>query len=87
MSELYEQTVHVFRKINPERKYFEFTFTDLKCYTETEPYLTVNEIVRIHGEFWLYTGAREQLFFKKKKPVIRFIRGRTIVKEVSLKTN
>ena len=84
--ELHAQNIHIFRKINPEKRYMEFTYTDIRCYREaTHVYFHMNEIVRIHGEYWMYTGVREQCFLKPRMPVVRFMKGRSIFKEVKIK--
>jgi hypothetical protein len=79
---MYEQTVYIFKSINPEKKYSKFSYTLLSFKSVTCAYCNKDEIVYINGTFYLYSGEINNYWTEKHPPIIRFKNRNKIIKEI-----
>jgi hypothetical protein len=79
---LYAQTVYLFKKINVEKKFSQFTFTELKWNEVSIVYCNKQEILRIDGEYYMFSGEITNNWVTRRPPVIRFKHRSKIIKEI-----
>lgn len=78
----YEQTVYLFKAINTSKKYKNFTFTDLSWGDVHTGYCNKDEILRIDGKYFIYSGEIKNHWDEKRNSVIRFKERGNIIKEI-----
>lgn len=79
---LFEQTIYIFKQVNVERKFSTFTFTELKWEDVNLVYCNKQEILKIDGLFWMFSGTSSNLCNQPKKAIIRFKARAKVMKEL-----
>jgi hypothetical protein len=79
---MYEQTVYIFKAINPEKKYSNFSYSPLTYNEVNCGYCNKDEILYINGTFYLYSGEINNHWTEKHPSIIRFKNRNKIVKEI-----
>lgn len=79
----YVQTVYLFKRINIEKKFSQFSFTDLKWSEVNVIYCNKQEVLRIEGEYYMFSGEIENHWMERRPSVIRFKNRSKIVKEIT----
>lgn len=78
----HEQTVYLFKEINPTKKFSQFSFTDLEWNEVKIGYCNKEEILKIDGKYWMYSGEIANHWDKPKPSVIRFKSRGKLIKEM-----
>ncbi len=78
----YEQTVYLFKEINPTKKFSRFTYTYLEWADVQVGYCNKDEVLQIDGKFWMYSGTIANHWSEPHPSVIRFKSRAKLVKEI-----
>lgn len=79
----FRQTVYLFKEINPSKKFSQFTCSDLEWNEVNVGYCNKQEVLRIDGKFFMYSGEIHNDWDEKQPPVIRFKSRSKIIKEIT----
>ena len=80
MEKKFEQTVYLFKKINPTKKFSSFSYDELDDFKDiSSVYFNEEEIVKIKGDYYMFSGVVKNHWNEKRPSVARFkIRGKTV---------
>ena len=87
MDQLHASYKHIFKEINPAKKYAEFTFTDFESFKSASSdafilgYCSRGEIVRINGIFYQFARTIEEYTRTPNPSVIQFRKDGRLVYE------
>lgn len=78
----YEQTVYLFKEINPTKKFSTFSYSDMSFDKMSCVYCNKDEILKIGENFYMYSGEIKNHWTEKRPSVIRFKKRAKVVKEI-----
>lgn len=79
----YQFTNYIFSKIDPAKKYSQFTYSDMTFEEMNCGYCQKDEILKIDGVFYLYKGSFHVISDNENyKPYIMFKDRNKIVKQI-----
>ncbi len=83
METKFEQTVYLFKKFNPSKRFNSFSFEELNKFEEiTIDFCFDDEIVKIGNDYYKYSGEIKNHWNEQKEPIIRFKNRAKTIKEV-----
>jgi hypothetical protein len=78
----YEQTIYIFKEIDPSKKFSSFDYTELNFNEVQIGYCNKNEILKIENKYYLYNNIKNYYWYEKKKPIIRFLSNNKVIKDI-----
>ena len=78
----YEQTIYIFKEIDPSKKFSSFDYTELNFDAVMIGYCNKGEILKIENKYYLYDGIKNYYWYEKKKPIIRFLSKSKVIKDI-----
>ena len=85
METKFEQTVFLFKKFNPSKRFNNFSFTELNNFNEiTIDFCADDEIVKVREDFYKYSGEIKNHLNEQKESVIMFKNRTKLIKEVAV---
>lgn len=78
----YEQTVYLFKEINPTKKFSQFSYTDLNWSEVQIGYCNKQEVLKIDGKFWMFSGEVSNHWDEKSPSIIRFKSRSKTIREI-----
>jgi hypothetical protein len=83
METRYIKTIYIFKKINPIKKYSQFTYTDLNNFCDVSLcYCFSGEIVKIENNFYEFNEINEIILNAPEGSIIQFQDRKKIIKEI-----
>lgn len=74
----YSRTIYTFKKINPSKKYYSFTFYPIEDIKTIGGYMFKDAIIKFRDNFYLFSGSKEQLTADKMPSLIEVKNGKTV---------
>lgn len=78
----FRQTIYLFKEINPSKKFSSFSYSDLEYSDVNVGYCNKQEVLKIDGKFFMYSGEIHNDWDEKQPPLIRFKSRSNILKEI-----
>ena len=85
METKFEQTVYLFKKFNPSKRFNSFSFEELNRFEDiTNAFCFEDEIVKVDDDYYKYAGEMKNHWNEQKEAIIRFKNRAKTIKEVAV---